>query len=463
MTPVHSTTGAQRLRTLLTLAWPVVLSRSAQAVVGFSDAVMTAPLGEGALTAVTAGAFNTLCLAALPMGLAFIIQSFASQLSGKGDHDAVRRFGWYGILISLFSGAVFLALIGAIDPVLSLLSFEDGVRSEMSDYMAIRFGAVAAIVGVEAVGNWYAGLGNTRYQMNASLATMVANVLLNWLLIEGHWGAPALGVQGAAIASVVSTFIGFIALLLLFWFRVGAPPYVRSRLRMSEFRRMLRFGLPNGLNWFLEFSAFMFFVDVVVADLGTVATGALLAVVQVNGLSFMPAFGISSAGAILVGQAIGADQRDRVPAILRTTTATAAVWQVSVSVLYVAFPAVIMGWFAPASAEGSLAEITTVGAVLLAWSAAWQLFDAIAMSLSEALRAAGDTTFCLWARITIAWALFVPGAYVAVSVFEQGPIAAVMAIIAYMAALGAVLWWRFRSGAWRSIELTEPDVVETPT
>ncbi len=446
---------------LARLAWPVVLSRSAQAVIGFSDALMTAPLGEDALAATTAGSMNTLSVAILPMGTAFIVQSFASQLAGKGDLLGARRYGWYGLFLAGLAGLLYALAIPAVRPALEWLHYAPNVRSSMADYIEIRLWSVAAIVGVEAVGNWYAGLGNTRYQMIASIVTMVFNVALNWMLIEGHWGAPAMGVRGAAIASLISTAIGMLLLTTLFVRRVGFRPQpaeagASSKLRWSEFGRMLRFGAPSGLNWFLEFAAFMFFVNVVVADLGTVATAAVLAVIQVNSVSFMPAFGLSSAGAILVGQAIGADRRDDVPAILKRTLLMTCCWQVSVGVAYVLFPGPIMGLFAPRTQVDGLPSIVEVGATALALSAAWQLFDAVTMSVSETLRAAGDTAFSLYARLAVAWLLFVPSSYLVIAVFDAGVEAAILAVVGYLAVLSVVMGWRFRRGAWRTIELTEP-------
>lgn len=442
------------------LAWPVVLSRSAQAVIGFSDALMTASLGEDALAATTAGSMNVMSLAILPIGTAYIVQSFASQLAGKGDVVGARRYGWYGLVLAAIAGILFAGVIPLVPGALSNLHYAPSVRAAMSDYLSIRLMSVVAIVGIEAVGNWYAGLGNTRYGMVAALLTMVCNVGLNWLLIGGNAGAPALGVAGAACASVLASAVGFVVLLVLFLARAGIPqpetpaPSPPPDSMPREFWRMLRFGIPNGLNWFLEFAAFTFFVNVVVADLGTVATAALLATVQVNSVSFMPAFGLSSAGAILVGQAIGAEHRDEVPSILRRTLSTTCIWQLSVGVLYLLFPEPIMKLFAPQGA-GDTAEIVVIGASALALSAAWQLFDAITMSVSEALRAAGDTAFSLYARLAVAWLLFVPGSYLAITVYGGGPNAAILAVVAYLAVLSGVMGWRFRTGAWRHIQLTE--------
>lgn len=445
---------------LARLAWPVVLSRSAQAVVGFSDALMTASLGEDALAATTAGSMNIMCLAILPIGTAYIVQSFASQLSGRGDLVGARRYGWYGLVLAALAGLLFAALAPGVGPVLEHLHYDPAVKVAMRDYLTIRLISVAAIVGIEVVGNWYAGLGNTRFAMVAALLTMVCNVALNWMLIGGNAGFEAMGVRGAAWASVLASVVGFALLLILFLAKRGIPPADGPAAAteppkpvLVEFGRMLRFGIPNGLNWFLEFAAFMFFVNVVVADLGTVATAALLATVQVNSVSFMPAFGLSSAGAILVGKAIGSDRRDEVPAILGRTLRTTCAWQLSVGAAYLLFPASIMGLFAPEGA-GDSAEIVAVGATALALSAAWQLFDAITMSVSETLRAAGDTAFSLYARLAAAWLLFVPGSVLAITVGGGGPNAAILAVVAYLAVLSVVMGWRFRTGAWRRIDLT---------
>jgi MATE family multidrug resistance protein len=90
-----------RLSTLLSLAWPIVISRSSQVVVGFSDAVMVGSLGEAELAATTTGAFNAFFLFILPMGTVFIVSSFSSQLFGRGELRSARRYGYYGLILAL--------------------------------------------------------------------------------------------------------------------------------------------------------------------------------------------------------------------------------------------------------------------------------------------------------------------------------------------------------------------------
>jgi MATE family multidrug resistance protein len=389
----------------------------------------------------------------------FIVQSFASQLYGRGDLVSARRYAWYGLLLAAITMAIGLAMTPAIGPVLRLFSYEPLVHSLMTDYMTVRLWSIGAVVGAEALGNWFAGQGNTRIQMHASVVTMVANVALNWVLIYGKLGAPALGVTGAALASTIASWIGFAVVTRAFRARekeatLGAP----LALRRAEFLRMLRFGLPNGFNWFLEFAAFILFINAIVARLGTTIVAAFNVILQINSVSFMPAFGLASAGAILVGQAIGRGALEEVGQILRRTALVALVWQASVGLVYLTFPRRLMRAFAPPSDGGS--GWIEVGALMLAISGAWQAFDALGLTVGEALRAAGDTTWCMWARLAIAWFVFTPAAYVFVTVRGGGPAAVMWCVVFYIACLALTLVLRFRSGAWRRIQLTEPEILD---
>src|SRR5262249_47595121 len=150
----------------------------------------------------------------------------------------------------------------------------------------------------------------------------------------------------------------------------------------------------------------------------------------INSISFMPAFGLASAGAVLVGQAIGRDERDDVPRLLRLTAGVALGWQGAAGLLYLAAPRLLMSAFA---SDARSAELVRVGATMLAMSAAWQLFDALGLTVGEALRAAGDTAWCMWTRLVSAWTVFVPIAWYAVTVRGGGPAAAIGVTIFYVA------------------------------
>lgn len=441
------------LRALVALAWPIVISRATQAVVGIADAVMVAHLGEAALAATTTGATNALTVFILPIGIVFIVQSFSSQLFGRGDLAGARRFGWYGLAVAGAAQVVALLVATAAPNVLARFAYASDVRALMSGYVQVRLLSAGAAVGMEALANYYGGLGRTRLPMVANLAAMVLNVAGNWLLIDGRLGAPALGVAGAALASTLSTTIAFLGLITVFvrdGRRAGTGP-----LRASELWRVLRFGVPSGFTWFFEFLAFVFFVNVVFAGLGTTPLAALMAILQVNTIAFMPALALASAGAILVGQAIGAAHKDRVPRLLAVTFAVGATWQLFVGLLYLVAPEAILSPFAPGAGPGG--AFHAIGGRVLVLAAAWQLFDAAAMVLGEVLRAAGDTAFVMWIRAILGWAVFVPGTWISVRKLGAGEAVAAGWLVLWLALLALALLLRFRSGAWRRIELV-PEV-----
>jgi len=446
-----------RLYTLLALALPMVLARATQSVVTFADAVQVEHLGAGSLAATATGGLNVVGLVILPMGTVFIVQSFVAQLTGRGEADQAPRFAWYGILIAAISGVLAIAALPAVEPLLSLTGYSPAVQQEMANYIELRFFAVGAIVGIEAIGNWYGGLGNTWMSMIAGVITMVIDIFLNWVMIDGHLGCPAMGVNGAALSSTISSWIGLAFLAFAFWRRWGnAPRGERVVLSKRELGRVIRFGLPNGMNWFLEFAAFQLFINVVLSSLGDVTVAALMAVLAINSVGFMPAFGLASAGAILAGQAIGGGAKDEVWPIMKTTLLCTMTWMGVIGVLYLVMPAWILALF---DTKGQTPEMISIGITMLLISAAWQLFDATAMTLAETLRAAGDTFWTAAARLILAWFVFTPIAVLVVMVWDGGAVGAMLCLVGYLGLLAAALGYRFRTGAWRRIELIEPKLV----
>lgn len=445
-----------QLRRLVALSWPVVVARATQSVIGFSDALFAAPLGEESLAAVTTGAFNTFAFVILPMGTSFILQSFAAQLRGRGELAAARRHAWYGLALALAAGLLAACAIPFVPLAVRRLGYAPGVERAMSKYMAIRFLSVGAVVGAEALGNWYGGLGNTRIAMVAGAAAMVVNVVGCYALVQPRFGLPGFGVAGAGWASVCASWSGFAVVLAAFWRDARADRHRIGALRPAELARVLRFGLPNGANWFLEFAAFALFVNVVAGHLGTTVLAAFNVVLQINSISFMPAWGVSTAGAILVGEAIGRGDKGEVWPIVRLTGSVAVGWMIAVGVLYFSEPLAFFRMFASRGSD----RLVAVGGTMLTLAAFWQLFDGIGITLSEALRAAGDTTWTMAARVVLAWGVFVPLAWLAVRSWGGGVVTLMLAVVAYIVVLAAALAWRFASGRWRDIELVSSEPSE---
>jgi MATE family multidrug resistance protein len=433
------------LRVLLRLAWPIILARATQSVIGFADAVMVAPLGEDAMAAAITGNINAFAFIIFPMGTAFIVQSFTAQLRGRGELEAAPRYATYGIVLAVLAGAIALAAIPLLGSALGLLEYSPHVQGLMREYLAIRLLSVAPAVATEALGQWFGGMGNTGPEMIAGVVAMIANVVLCYLLIEPRFGLPGYGVAGSAWAATIASTLGFVVIAAIYTRRAAWSFEFRS----EEFLRMLRFGAPNGMNWFLEFAAFSLFINLVIGHLGTSTLAAFNAVLQLCNVSFMPAFGLASAGAILAGEAIGRRALDEVWPTVRLTALLACGFMGTLSTLYVIFAHPLMSLLQPPG-EGAFLE---AGVLMVMFLPFWQVFDALAIVFAEALRAAGDTAWPMIVRITLAWVFFTPIAWALVRYAGGGIPTVMLSLIVYLVVLSLLLIGRYAYGKWRRIEL----------
>ncbi len=438
------------LRALLKLAWPVVLARATQSVIGFADAIMVAPLGEDAMAAAITGNLNAFSFIIFPMGTAFIVQSFTAQLRGRGELEAAPRYATYGLVLAILAGAIALLAIPFLPRLVGLLEYSPTVATLMQQYLAIRLLSVAPAVATEALGQWFGGMGNTGPEMIAGIVAMLTNVLLCYLLIQPRFGLPGYGVAGSAWAAVIATTLGFVVIVSLYTRRAQWS----FDFRMPEFMRLLRFGAPNGMNWFLEFAAFTLFINLVIGHLGTSVLAAFNAVLQLVNVSFMPAFGLASAGAIIAGEAIGRRALDEVWPTVRLTALLACGFMVSLSSLYALFATPLMTLFQPPGQGSTL--FLEAGVLMLMLVPFWQLFDSLAIVFSEVLRAAGDTAWPMIVRITLAWLGFTPVAWFLVRYAGGGVVTVMLSLIVYLVVLAALLGGRYAYGKWRRIDLVGP-------
>lgn len=441
---------------LFALSWPMALGSASIAVIGFSDALMIAPLGEAPLAAVMTGALNTATFLMLPIGTLGIIQSFASQLHARRDRSGLNRYAWYGLLFSALAGGLALLTIPLLPAILSAFPYEDAVREPIESYMAIRFWALGFVVAGEALANWFIGIGEPRLAMLRGLVMVATTIALNYLLIEPRLGLPGYGVEGAAYAASLASLAGFCVVFFPFlssWRRSRLELFDEptQRLSVGEFLRLLRFGGPSGINQLLDFATHVVFVNVIVGHLGTTALAAFNVAMQINLIAVLPSIGVASAGSVLVGEAIGKREHVEVPSIVRRVLIVSCAWMAGVGLLYLVVPHTLVGLFRPRDLPAEL--LVETGATMLVLSALWLIFEPLDSAFTAILRASGDTAFCMLARLVVSWVIFIPAGYLIVVKFGGGVTIAMLLLAGYMALTAAILGLRFASGKWRTIEL----------
>ena len=305
-------------------AVPIVFINLGIQAMGVVDALMVGKLGGAAISAVALGNFYFFNASVFGMGLLCAIDPVVAQAVGAGDHDGVARGVQRGfVLAALVSVVVLLALL-PVEWILLTLDQPADVVKETSVYTHRRALAIVPFFAFNVFRQTLQAMGPVRHILIAAAVANVVNVIVNWVLIFGHAGAPALGVEGAAYATAASTWVMALVLLVLAWplLRPAIRPWRRETLHTAPFLRMLRIGVPIGVQWFFESFAFGL-TAIFMGWMGTASLAGHEIALNMAAMTFMVPLGISGAAAAVAAPTIAAGasditSADSLPSALRT-------------------------------------------------------------------------------------------------------------------------------------------------
>jgi MATE family multidrug resistance protein len=314
-----------------------------------------------------------------------------------------------------------------------------------------------------ALAQFFYGLHRPMIVLIAAIAGNLTNLLGNWLLIFGNeaLGVPALGVKGAAIATVIGTSVELaIPLCLFLGPKLNAELGTRAAWRPSatRLRELFKAGWAPALMHGNEMICWSIFMSGLVGGFGTNHNTASWIALRYMHMSFMPVVGISFAITAMVGKAMGAGD----PALAQRRA-----WLgVKVAMVYMAFCAVAFALLREPLVElliddqispADRAEVLRIGAWIMVVAACFQLFDALGIALVGALRGAGDTVVPGVVTMIFAWTLIVGGGLLMVHAFPQlGAVGPWISAAVYIIVFGLWAGHRFYRGKWKTIKLIKP-------
>lgn len=369
------------------LATPIVAVQVGIMLMGVVDAAMLGRVSPTALAAGALGNFYWMLVTMLGQGAIHALDPIIAQAVGAKDDRAVRLGVQRGTAIAvLLSIPAMLALLpGAW--VLRLLAQPDDVAALAGDYARACIPGVLAYYGFLVLRQTKQAFSRVGPIVVTILAANVLNLFLDWVLIFGKFGAPALGVVGSGWATTIGRWFMLGMLAVLSWpiVRPFARGSWRSALNWIAIRKVLRIGLPIGVHQWLEIAAFGGAL-ILMGHFGVIPLAAHQITMTIVALTYMVPLGISSAAAVLVGHAIG---RGDMNAARREAGAALVLgvgfMAVSASLLLVA-PYTLARLFSDDTA------VVLLASVLLPIAAAFQVFDGVQSVASGILRGAGDTT-----------------------------------------------------------------------
>jgi MATE family multidrug resistance protein len=288
--------------------------------------------------------------------------------------------------------------------------------------------------------------------MIATVGGVAVNAVAAWAMLFGHFGIHPMGVAGAAWGQNVGVFVEMSLLIL---FAIRGPLRRRYNLldwrpRWREMRTLLEVGIPSGLQITADVLAWSLFSVWVMGQFGTPAMAANTFMMRYMVLSFMPAFGISTAITALVGRYIGRGRPDLAAQRADLGFALTAIYMVTCGLLFLLGRNVLIRLFT------SDAEVLHIGALLLIFAAVYQFFDALYITYNGALRGAGDTLVPAIATGVLCWGITVFGGYLVARFWHGiGPAGPWAVATIYGIILGLFIYFRFRLGGWRAIHLEQ--------
>jgi len=398
----------KELRPMLALAAPVVLAELGWVTMGIVDTLMVGRLGAHAIGAVGLAGMLFFAVGVFAMGLLLGLDPLVAQAFGAGRVDECHRWLVDGIWLGVFVSVPTVALLYGMDATLDWWGLPAQVVVLVRPYLGVLNWSLPPLLLYVAFRRYLQAMNLVRPIVIALVSANLVNAFFNWILIFGHFGAPALGVRGSAIATLIAR-IYMAAVLLVAIVRHEA--HVTPRLRdapmhvdLSRMRRLFALGLPAAGQMVFEVGVF----SAATALAGRVSANALAAhqiALNLAAFTFMVPFGISSAAAVRVGQAVG--RKDPHGAVRAGWTAIAigVAFMACAAAVFLLAPGLLIRAFTTDEA------VIEIGVGLLFVAAVFQLFDGLQGVTTGALRGLADTrTAMLW-NLAGHWVIGLPFGY----------------------------------------------------
>ena len=367
-------------RQLLWIAAPLIAMQLAQISSITADIIMVGPLGKEAIAATGAGAVLYYLAWLIGYGPVVAISPIVAQILGAHPNDRARtraavRMGLWAVAI--ISAPLMIFLIWA-KPMLLLLGQDSKVVELAASWVHMVAFGLPFSLGFGVLRGFMTAIGRQHYVLLVSVGMLLVNIALNYVLIYGHFGAPAFGVQGAGIASACAYAFAFFAMLAIV---TVVPTFKKyhvlhrfNRPNWAKFVEVFRLGIPMGMSMIFEAMLFNS-ATLLMGVFGAASQAAHLVALNIGSVTFMVPLGIGIAATVRVGLAAGAGNHEAVRRAGHTAIAFGAGFMLLCAVVIALMPATLAGLYIQAD-DPSNADVMRLVVPFLYVAAVFQVFDA---------------------------------------------------------------------------------------
>ncbi len=410
-------TVAEHYRTNLRIAIPVMMGQLGHIMVSVADSVMVGQLGTIPLAAVAFGNSIYVILMVFGLGITYGITPLVAQSIGKKQYNLQSALLRHSLRVNAGSALIlFLLLIGCL-PLMPYMGQEEGVIEMAGPYLIITGSSIIPLMIFQAFKQFAEGFSDTKRAMQIIIGCNLLNVALNYVLIYGKFGFPALGINGAAWATLIarSLMVVFIARYILNHqrFRKHQLSLFGFRLRKKIIRKLLQVGVPMGLQFTFEVTAFAL-AAIFAGMINATALAAHQIAINIASVSYMGVTGLGAAATVRVGNQVGEKDVSNLRKASKSIFIMAAAWMAFAGVIIFFMRGILAGFYS------SDVEVLALATKLLIVAVLFQLSDGIQAVALGALRGFTDVKIPTWIVFIVYWLLVLPIAYATVKFTSWG-------------------------------------------
>jgi multidrug resistance protein, MATE family len=430
---------AAALRALLTLALPVIVVQVGLMTMGVVDTVMVGHLSEAALAAVALGNVYYFGASIFGIGTLMALDPVISHAVGAGDTEGVARGVQRGILLSLLLTIPTTLILLPAPSILMAFKQPPEVVPIAGAYARACIPGTIGLFAFTVLRQSLQALHRMRPLVVTVVAANLINLLLNWVLIYGHLGSPALGAVGSAWASTIARLLMVPILLSVAWpaLRAYLQPLHIASLELAPMGRLVWIGAPIGMQHQLEYGVFAV-VAFLMGTMGTSQVAGHQVALNLASLTFMVPLGLSASAAVVVGYAVGRNDAIGASEAARAALYTACAFMGTTAVIFLALPGTLARLYTHAPG------VVSIAVVLIPLAGVFQVFDGIQVTSIGILRGLGDTHTPMLVGILGFWILGLPVSLLLGFGMGYGPAGLWWGLVLGLVAVAAFLLMRVR-------------------
>lgn len=437
----------ERRARLLGIAFPIIGGMLSQNLLNLVDIAMVGRLGDSALAATGVGSFaNYLCLS-MVLGLATGVQAIASRRLGEGRNDETAIALNGGLFLALLMGITLTVVLGSLVPTLfPLLNDDPAVIQQGVPYLQVRLLAIAAVGMNFAFRGYWSAIHMARLYFRTIVVMHVVNIFLNWVLIFGNLGMPALGVVGAGTATTISIFVGTALYFMLGWKHAREQGFLRGLPQREDLIRQIKLSLPASIQQMFA-SAGLVVMVWILGHVGTAEVAAANVLMTLVLTLLLPSMGLGIAASSLVGNALGRKDPDDAELWGWQAATLTFIANLIIGLLLMLFAHQVLGIFIHDPHTLELAYYPLIISALIV------SLDNAGLVLMNALQGAGATHRVMMISIFGQWGLFLPLAWVVSVQLGYGLLGLWLIHALYRIAQALLFTWSWRQRRWVGIKL----------